>query len=150
MRRVPDRSEEHADTGPAWTLVESPLKQYRCRRADRTVYKEASEASRPNAKPYPDTDPAEGILGPWHANLREISESPAILFANDRTLLNFFIDINPDGSVPTVSCILADLGVSENTRKQLLVEYAEIGYAPTNNRRVIGSMNKLINRLLLG
>jgi hypothetical protein len=96
-------------------------------------------------------DPAEGILGPWHANLVEIAESPAILYANDRTLLNFFIDINPNGPVhhfhknvtAMVSCLRADLGLSDRIREQLLAEYAEISFAPTNNRRVLGSMNDL-------
>ena len=96
-------------------------------------------------------DPAEGILGPWHANVIEIAQSQAILCVNDQTLLNFFLDINPDGPVPNfhrnfvgmVSCLLADLGISDRTREQLLAEYAEIGYAATNNRRVLGSMNEL-------
>ena len=91
------------------------------------------------------------ILGPWHANLIAISGSPAILFANDRTLLNFFIDINPHGPVhhfhknfvAMVSCLLADLGVRDATREYLIQEYTEIGFAPTNNRRVLGSMNDL-------
>jgi hypothetical protein len=73
-------------------------------------------------------DPAEGILGPWHANLVEIAESPAILYVNDRTLLNFFIDTNPNGPVhhfhknftAMVSCLLADLGLSDGIREQLL------------------------------
>lgn len=92
-----------------------------------------------------------GILGPWHANLIEIAGSPAMLFANDQTLLNFFIDINPHGPVQRfqtnfvamVSCLLADLGVRDTPREYLLQEYAEIGFAPTNNRRVLGSMNDL-------
>jgi hypothetical protein len=92
-----------------------------------------------------------GALGAWHANLIEIAGSPAILCANDRTLLNFFIDINPDGPVPNfhrqfvvmASCLLADLGLPDRTREQLLEEYTEIGFAPTNNRRVLGSMNDL-------
>ena len=31
----------------------------------------------------------------------------------------------------------------DKTREYLLEEYSEIGFAPTNNRRVIGSMNDL-------
>ena len=69
----------------------------------------------------------------------------------DRTLPNFFLDINPYGPVPNfhrnfvvmASCLVADLGISDRTREQLPAEYAEIGYAPTNNRHVIGSMNEL-------
>jgi hypothetical protein len=42
-----------------------------------------------------------------------------------------------------LSCVLADLGTPDKTREHLLEEYREIGFAPTNNRRVIGSMNDL-------
>jgi len=95
-----------------------------------------------------DTD---GILGTWHANLIEIAGSPVVLFANSRTLLNFCIDINPDEPVhhfhedfvAMVSCLLADLGVRDTTREYLLQEYSETRFAPTNNRRVLGSMNDL-------
>lgn len=98
-----------------------------------------------------DHETSGGILGPWHANLIEIAGSPAMLFANDQTLLNFFIDISPDGPVhhfhknfvAMVSCLLADLGTPDKTREHLLEDYREIGFAPTNNRRVLGSMNDL-------
>jgi hypothetical protein len=93
----------------------------------------------------------EGVLGPWHANLIEIAGSPAMIFANDRTLLNFFIDINPEGLVrlfhknfvAMLSCVLADLGIPDKTREHILEKYSEIGFTRTNNRRVIGSMNDL-------
>jgi len=37
----------------------------------------------------------------------------------------------------------AGLGGLENTRERLLAEYKEIEFAPTNNRRVVGSMPDL-------
>jgi hypothetical protein len=74
-----------------------------------------------------DSETSDRILDSWHANLIEIAGSPAMLFANDRTLLNFFIDINPDSPVhhfrknfvAMVSCILADLDVPYKTREHV-------------------------------
>jgi hypothetical protein len=37
------------------------------------------------------------MLGSRHANRIEVAGSPSMIFAGDRTLLNFFIDINPEG-----------------------------------------------------
>ena len=112
------------------------------------------ELTKKNLQEY---EPDEGLLGPWRANLIEVAGSPSMIFANDRTLLNFFIDINPEGAVrhfhknfvAMLACVLADLGIPDKTREHILEEYSEIGFAPTNNRRVIGSMNDLASTTII-
>ena len=42
-----------------------------------------------------------------------------------------------------LSCVLADAGVAEADRARILSEYDELGYANTNSKSVLGSMNDL-------
>ena len=92
-----------------------------------------------------------GYLGSWHANLIHIDRRKTILFVNDRTLFNF---IAPDVSrnqlrelsalfMHYLLCVLSEEGFNERTKNKILSEYAEVVYAPSNNRRVLGSMNDL-------
>lgn len=96
-------------------------------------------------------EPRFSYLGPWHANLIHIDRRKCLLFANDRTLFNFIV---PDVTRATIrgleklftnylSCILADEGFAEADRGRILSEYDEIGFANTNNKSVLGSMNDL-------
>ncbi len=90
-------------------------------------------------------------LGPWHANLIYMNRRKCVLFANDKTLFNFIV---PDVSRATIreldrlfrsylSCVLADEGLSEADRARILSEYDQIGFANTNSKSVLGSMNDL-------
>jgi hypothetical protein len=62
-----------------------------------------------------------------------------VIFAIDRTLLNFFIHVDLDARVPhfhknflaRVSCVLVDLRITDKNREYLLDEYRGIGFAPT-------------------
>ena len=96
-------------------------------------------------------EPTPTVLGSWHANLINIDQSRCVLFVNDNTLFNFLI---PD--VTTVQfhqldtlfrdflrCILAEEGFDKTTANNILQEYTEIGFANTNNKSVLGSMNDL-------
>lgn len=96
-------------------------------------------------------EPCFSYLGPWHANLIYIDRRKCLLFANDRTLLNFIV---PDVSRENIreldklftsylSCILADESFEEADRERILSEYGEIGFANTNSKSVLGSMNDL-------
>lgn len=94
---------------------------------------------------------APGLLGSWHANLLFIDRRKCVLFVNDRTLFNFIIpDVN-SGQIRQLDtlfgdflqCILAEEGFSETLCRQILQEYETIGFANTNNRSVLGSMNDL-------
>lgn len=95
--------------------------------------------------------PNFSYLGPWHANLIYIDRRKCVLFVNDKTLFNF---IAPDVSKAVIrklddlfrnylQCILADEGFPESVRDKILSEYADVAYAKTNSKRVLGSMNDL-------
>jgi len=90
-------------------------------------------------------------LGPWHANLIYIDRRKCVLFVNDKTLFNF---IAPDVARAQIreldklfkgylSCVLADAGIPETDRARMLSEYDEVGFANTNSKSVLGSMNDL-------
>src|SRR5664279_5014211 len=96
-------------------------------------------------------EPAPALLGPWHANLITIDQSHCVLLVNDKTLFNFLIpDVSPTqfSQFDTLfrdflQCILAEEGFDQTTSDKILQEYAEIGFANTNNKSVLGSMNDL-------
>ena len=90
-------------------------------------------------------------LGPWHANLIQLNRCNCVLFVNDKTLFNFIV---PDLSRAQIreldklfkdylSCVLADAGMAEADRAKILSEYDELGYANTNSKSILGSMNDL-------
>ena len=96
-------------------------------------------------------EPRFSYLGPWHANLIHIDRRKCVLFVNDKTLFNFIV---PDLSRAQIreldklfksylSCVLADAGIPEADRARILSEYDEVGYANTNSKSVLGSMNDL-------
>ncbi|MEK6583118.1 MAG: hypothetical protein AABY50_02160 [Nitrospirota bacterium] len=96
-------------------------------------------------------EPENSFLGSWHANLISIDRRKCVLFANDKTLFNFLI---PDVTraqlremdklfLLFLSCVLSDEGFEQKVKDKILEEYREIGYANTNNRNVLGSMNDL-------
>lgn len=94
---------------------------------------------------------SDSKLGPWHANLIHINGRKCILFVNDKTLLNFIVtDVTraeirglSEMFLNTLICVLADEGVSNNVIDAIKQEYSENGYAKTNNKSVLGSMNDL-------
>jgi len=96
-------------------------------------------------------EPASDILGTWHANLLLINRRKCVLFVNDKTLFNFIIPgvkkeqlgNLEDYFINHLQCILADENFSEGIREQIMQEYNTIGFANTNNKSVIGSMNEL-------
>ena len=96
-------------------------------------------------------EPRFSYLGSWHANLIHIDRRKCIVFVNDKTLFNF---IAPDASRAQIreldklfknylSCVIAAEGMSEASRVRILSEYNDVGYANTNNKSVLGSMNDL-------
>ncbi|WP_031433258.1 DUF6933 domain-containing protein [Methylomarinum vadi] len=96
-------------------------------------------------------EPDEATLGSWHANLLFIKRRKCVLFVNDKTLFNFIIpDLKRErirqldtlfGNL--LQCVLAEEGFDESLRDRIMREYENIGYAATNNRIVMGSMNDL-------
>ncbi|EGW21137.1 DUF6933 domain-containing protein [Methylobacter tundripaludum] len=96
-------------------------------------------------------DPTPSLLGSWHANLIIIGQSRCVLFVNDKTLFNFLIPDVPKEQFcqldrlfrDFLQCILAEEGFDTTTTDKILQEYAEIGFANTNSKSVLGSMNDL-------
>lgn len=99
------------------------------------------------SKDLVEQEQATGHLGAWHANLLLIDRRKCVLFVNDKTLFNFIIlgvkkaelAKLDDHFKSYLQCILADEGFSN----QIIKEYDIIGFANTNNKSVMGSMNDL-------
>ena len=80
-----------------------------------------------------------------------VDRRKCILFVNDKTLFNFIAadvssaEIRDLGILfkSLLQCVLADEGFDALAREKILSEYDELGYAKTNSRRVLGSMNDL-------
>ena len=96
-------------------------------------------------------EPVFSYLGSWHANLIHIDRRKCILFVNDKTFFNF---IAPDvGKVQIrelstlfrgyLQCVLAEEGFDELTKRKIMMEYDDVGFAKTNSKQVLGSMNDL-------
>jgi len=96
-------------------------------------------------------DPEMSCLGGWHANLLHIDRRKCVLFVNDKTLFNFIV---PDVSRAKIrdlsrlfkenlACVIADEDISDVAKEKIMTEYDLIGYANTNNRSLLGSMNDL-------
>jgi hypothetical protein len=97
------------------------------------------------------TAPEISCLGGWHANLLHIDSRKCVLFVNDKTLFNFIV---PDVSRAQIrdlsrlfkeclACVIADEDISDVAKEKIIAEYYLIGYANTNNKSVLGSMNDL-------
>jgi hypothetical protein len=94
---------------------------------------------------------SDTILGSWHANLIYINRRKCVLFVNNKSLLNFIVpdvqrrQIQKLGTLfkENLECILAEESISKTIIDRILIEYNEIGYAKTNNKSVLGSMNDL-------
>ena len=90
-------------------------------------------------------------LGPWHANLIHIDRRKCVLFVNDKTLFNFIVPDVVRAQIRGLdklfrghlSCVLADAGVGEADRARILSGYDEVGFANTNSKSVLGSINDL-------
>lgn len=97
------------------------------------------------------TQESSGRLGPWHANLIHIDGRKTVLFVNDRTRFNFIVpdvhraQVRDLGVVFTegFSRALSDVRVAERTRAMILEECRDTAFAPTGDRRVLGTMNEI-------
>jgi len=98
-----------------------------------------------------EVSPKFSYLGSWHANLLYIDRRKCVLFANDKTLFNFIAtdvsraQIRELGELfkGMLSCVLSDEGFNEAAKDKILSEYEELGFAKSNSKSVLGSMNDL-------
>lgn len=97
------------------------------------------------------TDLQNPILGSWHANLIYIDRKKCVLFVNDKTLFNFIVADIPRKRIKILSklfkdylkCVLAEEGLADQIITDIMAEYDQVGYANTDDKRVLGSMNDL-------
>ena len=98
-----------------------------------------------------DESPKSSFLGQWHANLLYINRRKCVLFANDKTLLNFIIADVLRTQIKKLDemfelmfrCVLASEGFSKEFVETVLAEYSEVQFGKSNNRSVLGSLNDL-------
>ena len=98
-----------------------------------------------------ENEPNQSYLGSWHANLIHINGKKCVLFTNDRTLFNFIAPNVTRAEIRKLSamfreylqCVLAEEKLGNSARERILSEYNEVGYAKSNNKSVLGSMNDL-------
>ncbi|MGY6275725.1 DUF6933 domain-containing protein [Methylomonas sp. MgM2] len=87
----------------------------------------------------------------WFLNLIEIDGRPCLLAANDQTLFNFLItDIPKLDTAQLIElfksylhCVLAEEGFDQTFIHKLMDDFADVRFANTNSRRVLGSLNEL-------
>ena len=95
--------------------------------------------------------PTFSYLGQWHANLTYINGRNCVLFANDRTLINFIVPDVSRSEIRELSlmfkeifrCILVSEGYEKAVVEKILTEYSDVSYGKSNNRSVLGSLNDL-------
>lgn len=91
------------------------------------------------------------ILGSWHVNLINIKNCDCVLFVNNATLFNFLIPNVSKEQLHQLAqlfrdfllCVLAEEGIDDVLRANLLKDYENISFANTTSKKIIGSMNEL-------
>jgi len=95
-------------------------------------------------------EPDKSLLGSWTANLLLMGRYKCVLFFNEETYFNFIVpdvlrkhikDLS-NMFVGNLSCVLADEGVPEQLRQQIIAECAQIEFCNTNSRQILGMMNQ--------
>jgi hypothetical protein len=94
------------------------------------------------------SEPVFSHLAGWHANLIFIHRRKCVLFVNDKTLFSFIVLDVSRAQLKELSglfashlaCVLAEEGLSASVKEKILAEYANIEYANTNSKSVLGSM----------
>ena len=98
-----------------------------------------------------ENSPSFSYLGQWHANLVYISRRKCVLFANDKTLINFIVPDVPRSEIRELGvmfktifpCVLVSEGYKKSEVEKIMSEYSEINFGKSNNRSVLGSLNEL-------
>ena len=100
--------------------------------------------------PLQTTDEAVTGLGNWYANLLTIDRRKCILFTNEKTLYTFLIpSVKKENLKNVVEDFLLNLnlnlqaeGIPIEVIGRVMLEYTDIGFARTANKKVLGSMNE--------
>jgi len=99
-------------------------------------------------QPVEEPVPASGRLGDWYANLIFTEAGDLIIFANERSLLSVAIPVwEAENLVEVfrlrVANLLAMIGVSPHSIIEETNHLANVEFARTASRRVLGSMNEI-------
>ncbi len=105
--------------------------------------------------PPTNEEPTPGNLGGWHANLLRFERRKCVLFTNDVTLFSIFAPGLKKPDFQALASVFGQKlfrnlrleGFSQEQIESVLDEYRTIGFAKTNNRSVLGSMNDLAFQL---
>ena len=95
--------------------------------------------------------PGTGGLGNWYSNLLRIDRRKCLLFTNEKTLYSFLIlNVKKENLKNIIDEFLLNLNINLQAEgfpleviNRVMQEYAEIGFAKTVSRHVLGSMNEL-------
>ena len=98
-----------------------------------------------------ESEPQFSYMGQWHANLIYVNRRKCVVFVNDKTRFNFIeVDVSrdyirrmPEWFAASLSCALQNEAIEQDVIDRILAEYEEIGFAKTNDKSVLGSLNDL-------
>jgi hypothetical protein len=103
-------------------------------------------------KGLPPASPSAKGLGNWYANLNRISHDKYVLFTNELTLFSFVVFPVKKKELLDLENLfrlhfhfsLRDEGIPNLIQSLIFEDYRQIGYAATQNRSVLGSMNDIV------
>jgi len=96
-----------------------------------------------------DASSGSNLLGPWCANVFNISRYPFIIAANEKTLMCILFPLKEFGRFAqlfnaSLERQLKELSVSKHSIAAELNQTTEITLSANTNRRTLGSMNDLV------
>lgn len=100
-----------------------------------------------------DVEESNTTLGDWFVNLFYLDRRKTLIFVNEKTLLSFILYGVKKDDIKKIHQIfltglertLAFEEIETEKVDKLLKEYADIRFAKTDNKKVLGNMNDLIN-----
>jgi hypothetical protein len=92
------------------------------------------------------------LLGDWYANILSVRPNQLILCVSERTLLPVVVTARAANAMgarlaSALYQMLRHLGVSEHPAEAECARMSEVVFAPTRNRRVLGSHNDFMFHL---
>ena len=95
---------------------------------------------------------SDTLLGDWYANILFTRWQHVILCVSERTLLPVVVTARAANELGThlsqsLQQLLPQLGVSEQQVKVEIAKMSPVLFAPTRNKRILGTMNSLMDDL---
>jgi hypothetical protein len=103
-------------------------------------------------QPLPEPGPSTTALGDWYGHLVYLRRRPTVLLVSERSLLPVLLPARDLPSLPfrfalALVEVLSRLGTPPVAVEDELAELAEMAFAKTRNRRVMGSITDFVNHL---